>query len=220
MVFEDVDGDGVISGVSYDTTILDVGDLLGSYFALADSDSLNSFRAAQRTLMVTGSHFVAIDTAGQIMSTGFHASPCRDQLERTPDGQRFAVGANPQLLLDGSKYGGFKVSLDEFGQPLSGAPGAIDCTVPYQDFPAVESPQEGFVVSANNDPSGLGFDGSIANDSLYIGGPWDIGFRAKRIDERLGNLVASNAVSVEGMAAIQADVAVHGQRWCHTCWRP
>jgi penicillin amidase len=214
MIFEDIDGDNQISAISYDATFLDAGDLLGGYFDLSQSQDLAGFKEAQKKLMVTGSHFVAVEKNGGILATGYHASPCRDNLARSADGTRFASGADPQLLLDGTQYGGFTVLLDELGHAITGDPSTPNCTVPYDAFPNVENPSEGFVVSANNDPSGLSFDGSIANDGLYIGGPWDIGFRAHRIDGRLGALVDENAVTVESMASIQADVySSGGARW-------
>jgi penicillin G amidase len=214
MIFEDIDGDGQISAISYDATFLDAGDLLGGYFDLSQSENLVGFKEAQKKLMVTGSHFVAVEKDGGILATGYHASPCRDNLARSADGTRFASGADPQLLLDGTQYGGFTVLLDELGHPLASDTSTPTCTVPYEAFPNVEDPPEGFVVSANNDPSGLSFDGSIANDGLYIGGPWDIGFRAHRIDGRLSALVDADAVTVESMASIQADVySSGGARW-------
>ena len=214
MVFEDLNGDGIISGISFDATFLDSGDVLGGLFGLSAAGDLAEFRAAQRKLVSLGSHFVAIDRTSDLLATGYHAAPCRDNLLRTEDGRHFVDGASPQLVLDGTQYGGFKVSLDESGYPIAGASNGIDCTVPYTEFPEVASPIEGFVVSGNNDPFGVSFDGSLANDGFYYGGPWDIGFRAQRIDERLGEQVATQSVSVESMAAIQSDVkALHALRW-------
>lgn len=214
LIFEDTDGDGVISGISFDATYLDAGDMLGGLYGMGTAQNLDEFRAAQRKLVSFGSHFIAIDKDGDLSATGYHAAPCRDNLDRTPDGERFADGASPQLVLDGTRYGGFQISLDADGHPLPGSENSIDCTVPFDEFPRVDSPPEGFLVSGNNDPFGLGFDGSLANDDFYLGGPWDIGFRAKRIDERLRALVDSSSVSVDAMANIQADIqAVHAIRW-------
>ena len=193
---------------------MDAGDLLSGYFDLSETRDLATFKNAQKKLMVTGSHFVAVDQDGGVMATGYHASPCRDDLARTEDGLRFATGADPQLVLDGRQYGGFEVVLDEDGYPVSGPPNSRTCLVDYEQFPLIENPEAGFVVSGNNDPSGLSFDGSIANDGIYVGGPWDIGFRAERIDSRLGELVDDNAVSVSTMAEIRADVhSSGGSRW-------
>ena len=214
MIFEDVDGDGVVSGISFDATFLDAEDLLGAYFELAGARTMDEFLESQRKLMVTGSHFVVADQEGSLGAVGYHASPCRDGLPRTADGRHFLAGADPQTLLDGTQYGGFRIELSEDGYALSGMPETESCTVDYDRFPGLINPEVGFLVSANNDPSGLSFDGSIANDDTYVGGPWDIGFRADRIDARLGALSAERAVDVESMASIQADVhSSAGFRW-------
>ena len=46
MVFEDIDGDGQISAISYDATFLDAGDLLVGYFDLSQSENLVDFKQA------------------------------------------------------------------------------------------------------------------------------------------------------------------------------
>jgi len=51
-------------------------------------------------------------------------------------------------------------------------------------FGYVQNPESGYLVSANNDPSGLALDGSLAGDGIYIGGPWNIGLRAARIADQ------------------------------------
>ena len=40
MIFEDVDGDGVVTGISFDATFLDAEDLLGAYFRLAEAQTM------------------------------------------------------------------------------------------------------------------------------------------------------------------------------------
>ncbi|MEZ4464749.1 MAG: penicillin acylase family protein [bacterium] len=73
----DVDGDGVITGLSMDATYLDVGDAIGAYYDLANAQNLDEFRDTQRKLAVFGSHFVAADVEGHLLATGYHAAPCR-----------------------------------------------------------------------------------------------------------------------------------------------
>ena len=43
----DMDGDGVISAISYDATFLDAGDLLGGYFDLSGSRSSATFETPE-----------------------------------------------------------------------------------------------------------------------------------------------------------------------------
>jgi penicillin amidase len=67
------------------------------------------------------------------------------------------------------------------------------------------NPEQGYVVSANNDPGGLSFDGSLTNDPWYIGGPWQDGYRPNQISEQLESRIASGGVTIDGMKAVQAD---------------
>ena len=87
------------------------------------------------------------------MATGYHASPCRDDLARTEDGLRFATGADPQLVLDGRQYGGLRLCLTKMvtlfrDHPIRGL------VLLITSIPLIENPEAGFVVSGNNDPSG------------------------------------------------------------------
>ncbi len=132
---------------------------------------------------------IVADEHGDVMYTGFHAMPCRDQLEK--DGDTWAAGANPLQILDGTRYGGFDV--------------AEGCTVPFEVGPRSESPASGYVLTANHDPLGNGLDDNLANDQWYIGGPWSAGYRAHTIDTRLRELVSSKSATIEAMATLQSD---------------
>lgn len=184
----DIDGDGVIFGISFDYVGLDAGPLLDAYDALARTDSVEDFRAAHRELARMGSHFAVADSAGGVLSTGYHAAPCRDQLPR--QGDRWAEGADPTLILDGTRYGGFR---------------AAGCTVPFEQFPHALNPPRGFVFTANNDLAGTSLDDNLANDPWYLGGPWALGFRAGTIHDGLQALVARGGVDLDDLAALQAD---------------
>ncbi len=201
----DEDGDGIVSAVSVDATYLDIGDAIGAYYALAEATDLDQFQATQRKLGVFGSHFVAADRGGRIMATGYHGSPCRADRPRTEDGRRFAPGADPQVVADGTTYGGFELRYAADGTVDESAPDSPACMVPYADFPRTVDPPEGYVVSANNDPSGLSRDGSLADDPIYIGGPWAIGLRAARIDALVAEVTAAGTATIADMARIQAD---------------
>ena len=210
----DVDGDGIISAVSIDATYLDVADSLGAYYDIGQAKTLEALRAAHRRLVVFGSHFVAGDRDGHIMATGYHAAPCRDGLTRSADGMSYGPGADPRLILDGTRFGGFTIALNEDGTIDENSPDPASCVVPYAEFPQVSDPPSHYVVSANNDPAGSSLDGSLANDVHYIGGPWSVGFRGERIDALVAAAAAEGRADIATMAAIQADHrSAVGARW-------
>jgi penicillin amidase len=72
-------------------------------------------------------------------------------------------------------------------------------------MPAALNPDRGYVLTANNDPGNLGVDGSLTNDEWYIGGPWDVGFRADTINRELERAVAEGEADIARMAHIQAN---------------
>lgn len=200
----DTDENGVITAISMDATYLDVGDAIGTYYALGEAKNLDEFEATQRKLAVFGSHFVAADREGHLLATGYHASPCRAGHPRTIDGRQFEPGADPQLVLDGTRYGAFELRLAADGTVDESDTEGPGCVVPYAQFPRARDPATGYLVSANNDPSGLSLDGTLAND-IYIGGPWDVGLRPARIDALVAEAATTRTADIATMARIQAD---------------
>ncbi|MCB9679952.1 MAG: penicillin acylase family protein [Alphaproteobacteria bacterium] len=200
----DVDGDGVISAVSFDYAGLDLSTMPVVIDAYAKADSIDAFAEATHDLVAYSLNLVVGDDQGDIYYSGYQATPCRDYLERDGDGV-WTEGSDPNLLLDGTRYGGFtipivggKVSFDDGGDPYK-------CVVPYDEYPHERNPDRGFLVSANNDPGGLTFDGSLTNDPRYIGGPWMEGYRAAEITSRLNDATADSGATLDDMKAIQAD---------------
>ncbi|MBU0550613.1 penicillin acylase family protein [Myxococcota bacterium] len=200
----DQDGDGIVSGVSMIYTGLFTGPLSDAYAQMAEARSVEAFRAAHRRLGTNGSSFVAADAAGGVLNTGYHAAPCRAYLPRDAQ-NRWAEGADPSRLLDGTRFGAFEVILDAEGRVSDGADDPQHCTTPFEAFPFALNPSSGFVFTANNDPAGGAFDDNMANDPHYLGGSWAPGFRAKTIHDRLAALVARGGVGVEDMVALQAE---------------
>lgn len=62
-----------------------------------------------------------------------------------------------------------------------------DGFVPEEKIPHAYNRSEGYVVTANNDQVGNTLDNNPFNDEYYLGGFYDLGFRAERITERLTN---------------------------------
>jgi len=71
-------------------------------------------------------------------------------------------------------------------------------------IPQATNPPEGFVTSSNNDTNGATLDNDPLNDPLYLGGDFDLGFRAQRIRELIDNRAGLRA---EGAKIAMSDVA-------------
>ncbi|MEQ1571133.1 MAG: penicillin acylase family protein, partial [Myxococcota bacterium] len=201
----DVDGDGVITAISFDYTGLDGGNLMRASDGFGRSRDVGEFREHTRKLVAYSQNLVAADRNGDILYTGYQAVPCRGYLPRDPGGW-YVDGADPMRLIDGTTYGGFTIPLAPNGE-VDEAAGAdpYRCVVPFDAYPQVTSPPEGFVLTANNDPGNITTDGSMADDPHYIGGPWLEGYRAARIEQRLEEAIAAGEADADEMAAIQAD---------------
>ncbi len=200
----DTDGDGAVTAVSFDYTGLTLSNMPRVIDSYTKATDIDSFKEATSSLVAYSLNLVAADKEGNIFYTGFQAVPCRDYLDRDPDGD-WAEGADPNMILDGTKYGAFSIPLADglvdFGQGAD----PYKCVVPYDDYPHEKNPAQGFVVSANNDPGGFTFDGSLSDDPVYIGGPWLESFRAKRIVDDLTEATAGDGATLDDMKAIQAD---------------
>lgn len=202
----DTDGDGVISAVSFDYTAFDDGNLLLASDGFGLSKDVYEFQDATRRLVAYSQNIVASDKNGDILYTGYQAVPCRSYLPREPSG-RFAAGADPTVLIDGTTYGGFTIPVD----PATGyvdeseAADPYRCVVPFEAYPQVISPDSGYVLTANNDIGNISTDGDLYNDPYYIGGSWLEGYRAKRIDDVLAAETASASSDIASMSALQGD---------------
>ena len=200
----DTDGDGTVSAISFDYTALDPGNILSAVDAFGHADSVEAFDEATRHLVAYSQNLVVADRSGSVLYTGYQAVPCRSYLPRTDGG--WAPGADPNLLLDGTTYGGFEIPIDsDLKVDESYADDPIRCVVPFSDYPRAIDPPSGFVNTANNDPAGITFDNDMLNEPWYIGGPWTAGFRAHTISTSLAQAIDEGWADKDGMAAIQGD---------------
>jgi penicillin amidase len=201
----DVDGDGIINAISFDYTALDIGQVLAGADGFGHSADIEEFRQHSRKLIGYSQNIVAGDDHGEILYTSYHAVPCRGYLPRRENGD-FLPGADPTQLLDGTQYGGFEVPITN-GLVDEAASGGDPqrCLVPFDSTPQSITPSRGYVLTSNNDPARIAFDGSLTNDPWRIGGPWDTGFRASTIDAELARTVRDGDGDVARMAAIQGN---------------
>lgn len=202
----DVDGDGVITAISFDYTGFDVAGVLPTTERLGHSKDVHEFREATKGLIAYSQNFAVADSSGNIYYTSYQTVPCRGYLPRNADGS-FKSDANPDQLLDGTTYGAFRIPTLADGN-VDEAPGASDpyaCVIPFVDMPASLNPDSGYVATANNDPGNISTDNSLTNDKWYIGGTWDVGFRADTISRELEKSIAAGTADEETMARIQAN---------------
>ncbi len=200
----DMDGDGKIRAVSFDFTGFDAAFVPDAFDGMGKANDVAEFMEAAKGLVANSLNYAVADREGSIMYGAFQPFPCRTHLDRAADGE-WEEGSNPQLLLDGTRYGAFSIPfaarrLDEASQ--------VDdaCVIPYAETPHVINPSEGYVVTANNDLGGMSFDNSLTNDGRYFGGPWNAGFRANTIANELEQAIADGTADLEKMAEIQGNV--------------
>jgi penicillin amidase len=201
----DTNGDGIVSGISFDYTAFDIGRVLDGADGFGQSADIEEFRQYTKKLIGYSQNIAAGDSHGGILYTSYHAVPCRGYLPRQENGE-FAPGADPQQLLDGTQYGGFEVPTTNglVDETASGGD-PQRCLVPFDSTPQSLNPSRGYVFTANNDPDHIAFDNSIENDAWYIGGSWDTGFRADTLNTELAKTVEDGNGDVARMAAIEAN---------------
>ena len=200
----DEDEDGVVRAISFAYAGLAAGSTIAADDAMGHSADVGTYAAAMHGLVGSSQASVVADTVGRVAYASYQAMPCRADLPRNPDGS-FAAGANPTLLLDGTKHGAWHVAIKD-GLVDESTTDAATCVIPFSQMPLSLAPSTGFALAANNDPAGFSFDGSIMNDEIYVGGPWDLGFRADTIDHALRAQIAQKAADLEATVALQADV--------------
>lgn len=200
----DADRDGTITAVSFDYVGLDAGDAFKAYDGFGRARTVDDYRRASRGLVATSLNQVAADSNGNVYYAGWQAVPCRGYLTRNPD-RTWARGADPNLLLDGTRFGGFTIPITNGVIDETQGADPYRCVVPQDRTPAARNPTRGFVVTANNEPGDITGDDDLTNDPFYIGGPWNDGFRAARIEEALGAGVTARTLDEDAMANLQAD---------------
>lgn len=200
----DTDGDGVVSAISFDYTALDPANILLAVDKFGHAGTVDDVHQAMKHLNAYSQNIVAADASGSVLYSGYQPVPCRSYLP-IEDGW-WAEGADPNLVLDGTRFGGFTVPMtDDLQADESFADDPTRCLVPFDEYPHAIGPDIDFVQTANNDVAGITFDGDLLNEPHYIGGPWTAGFRGNVIEQSLRQAIAEGWADTDGMAAIQAD---------------
>lgn len=206
IVPKDTDSDGHIVAISFDYVPFDTVATVDAVDGLGHAANVEEFRQWTRGLFGYSQNFAVADRNGNILYSAYQPVPCRTHLDRNPDGT-WAAGADPSMLLDGTQYGGFTIGTAQgIADESQNGNDPAHCVIPFDQIPQSINPAEGYVFTANNDPAGLSIDSNLTNDAIYIGGPWDAGFRAETIAGALADAVANGSADVQKMAEIQGNV--------------
>ncbi|HUH02416.1 MAG TPA: penicillin acylase family protein [Kofleriaceae bacterium] len=140
-----------------------------------------------------GQNWTMIDNTGRIAWTSNADVPLRGAAAYTWDPETNPDGVSPLFVLPADGSAEWEGQLDS-----RYIPHAID-------------PAQGFLVTANSDPVGATFDGKLFNSPvvdgrpLYVGATYAPGLRTERITAMIEERAAAGALTIEDMAAIQAD---------------
>ena len=175
------------TAISLHWTGYDPSNEVEAFYRATKAKSTDEFEKAFDAFRVGGQNFVMASRDGHIFWTESLRVPVRRTIDRK----------NPVYL------------------PVPGT-GDYDWTGEVDDtlLPHAKDPAKGYLVTANNDPLGIGFDGDPLKRVLdeghpYLGFFWDPGWRAGRIDDRISNATgerpAGQKLTPDDMMAIQAD---------------
>jgi penicillin amidase len=168
-------------------------------FSLARN--VDDFRSAMQFFDLGGQHFIYADVRGNIAYFTNAEIPVREDL------QAGAVRGNPPYLLRNGTGGNEWLPVTN-RQPNQSLPYEI---VPAGELPQVVNPPAGFIVSANNDPTGNTFDNNVLNQMRPGGGIsylsfFNSGYRAGRITDMVRAAVRKGRVTAADVAEMQSDV--------------
>ncbi len=172
---------------------------------------VGEFGEAVRYFAGAWKNWVAADTEGNLAYFTSGEVPLRADLEAG-----HVVGNQPWLVRDGS--GPCNWIRDPLALQGQGAPPYSQgqtlpfLTIPFDEMPSVVNPPSGFVVNANNDPSGTELDNDLVNQFrpsggiYYLGPSFMPGFRAGRITQLLREKIeAGEPISLDDMKRFQAN---------------
>ncbi len=201
----DTDNDGIIEAITFDYVALDATRWPEALFKVGLADSVEDIQEATRGYVGAALFTGAADKSGSILYSSYQAVPCRGYLPRT-DGS-FEDGADPTMVLDGTRYRGFEIPTDEEGRSdeARGATDPYRCVIGHAEMPHAIDPPEGFIFNGNNDPGMLMVDGDERNDAHYIGGPWG-SVRGDTIRRDLEAATADKKATLDDMKATQANI--------------
>ncbi len=176
---------------------------LEAFLMINRARNLAEFKDALQRFDAGSQNFVYADIDGNIAFFTAGEIPVREDLQAMT-----VSGAPPWFVRNGQ--GGNEWLSVQNPQPHQATPHEI---IPFDEMPQLVNPPAGFFVNGNNDPLGLTLDNDPLNQLrpsgglFYLGYSWNGGFRAHRVNARLGELLGSDdlLVSFEEMQAVQND---------------
>ena len=167
--------------------------------------NLDDFIAGVQLLEVSCQNIAYADTAGNIAYFTSPEIPLREDLQ-----SGFVAGVPPYFIRNGQ--GGHEWLPVQNPQPWQNITYEV---LPFDEMPQAINPENGIIISANNDPIGTTFDNNPVNQLrkdgrgiLYLSPAYRIGIRAGRIQQVLSEMLARGPVTFEDMQTIQADVVM------------
>jgi len=179
-------------GISWAWTGYGVSNEVRAILGFALAEDMNDVRDALQDWVVGTQNMLFADLHGDVFQTGHSLIPTRPAEAMDWDPETNPGGNAPWWALRGTG------EHDWNGQ------------VPLELVPNVLNPESGYVVTANNDQTGVTADNNPLNDYAYIGYDYADGFRAGRIKRRLANEVGEfedgHKFTAEEVGAIQYDI--------------
>ncbi|RME47341.1 MAG: penicillin acylase family protein, partial [Deltaproteobacteria bacterium] len=153
----------------------------GAIISLMKARNLGDFIEATKKLVVGTANYAYADVEGNIYYSGQSLIPERAPAALTPE-------TPPYLPLPGQgqhEWIGYRAS---------------------EDIPHILNPSKGYFATANHSPDGGNFDNDPLNDAHYLGTYFAVGYRGKRISDRIAaKIAAGEKITFEEMQSIQAD---------------
>ena len=175
---------------------------LDAFRKLNFARNLDDFQEGLQFFDFGSQNFAYIDTYGNIAYFTSAEMPIREDLQAG-----FIDGAPPYLIRKGT--GGNEWLPVSNPQPQQAVPFEI---LPFDEMPKLINPVSGYIVNANNDPTGNTRDNNAFNELrpgggiFYLNPGYAIGTRAGRITQEFEDRLARGPLSRRDMEEIQADV--------------
>ena len=165
----------------------EVSNELAYFVGLATATNVADAQTAQQYFRVGSQNFVVVDQHDIRWSTQSRI-PVRDARALTwaYDASGVTSGYSPLFALPGTGEYEWTGDLDS------------------RHIPFDQDPTRGWIGTANGDNTGTTLDGNPCNDSHYLGGDMDLGWRVHRIHERLTALATRGNMTTDDMITLQA----------------
>jgi penicillin amidase len=159
-----------------------------AYFTqLATATTVEEAQAAQAYFEVGSQNFIVID-ADSIRWSSRSRVPVRDPRALTfaYDADGVVSGYTPLMVLPGTGEYEWTGDLDP------------------RFIPHDQDPPRGWIATANQDNNGTTLDGNPCNDTHYLGGDFDLGWREHQIQSRLTEYATRGDITTADMISLQA----------------